>query len=151
MRRCVSVFVLVILAVSTAAAQDKTAAVAPIRQFVDAFNKGDAKALAATCADQTSIIDEFPPHEWHGANACAKWMTDYVADAKKNGMTEGKVTMGNPRHADVNGDRAYVVVPTTFSFKLNGKPTKEEGSSLTVALQKGAGGWRITAWTWTKG
>jgi opacity protein-like surface antigen len=21
---------------------------------------------AAACADQTSILDEFPPHEWHG-------------------------------------------------------------------------------------
>jgi hypothetical protein len=25
---------------------------------------------------------------------------------------------------------------------------KENGSILTVALQKGAAGWRITAWAW---
>jgi ketosteroid isomerase-like protein len=151
MRRCVSVFVLVILALSTAAAQDKNAVVAPVRQFVDAFNKGDAKGVAATCADQASIIDEFPPYAWHGANACAKWMSDFGADAKKNGVTEAAVTMGKMRHVDVNGDLAYVVVPTEFSFKLNGKPTKESGATLTIVLHKGAKGWLITAWTWTKG
>ena len=66
------------------------------------------KAVAATCADQAFIIDEFPPHEWHGAGACAKWMDDYDADAKKNGITDGIVTLGVPLHVDVTADRAYV-------------------------------------------
>jgi ketosteroid isomerase-like protein len=78
-------------------------------------------------------------------------MTDYAADAKKNGVTEGAVTMGKPRHVDVTVDVAYVVVPTEFSFKLKGKPTKESGSTLTVVLHKAAKGWLITAWSWTKG
>ena len=151
MRRYLSVITFVVLAFGAAMAQDNKAVVAPVRQFADAFNKGDAKALAATCADQAFIIDEFPPHEWHGANTCAKWMSDYFADAKKNGMSEGAVTMGSPRHVDVSGDVAYVVVPTEFSFKLKGKPTKESGSTLTVVLHKGPKGWLITAWTWTKG
>src|SRR5258706_12080569 len=44
----------------------ETAVLTPIRQFVDGFNKGDTKMMLAVCADQTSILDEFPPHEWHG-------------------------------------------------------------------------------------
>jgi hypothetical protein len=38
-----------------------------IHQWVDGINKGDMKAATAACADQTSIIADFPPHEWHGA------------------------------------------------------------------------------------
>jgi hypothetical protein len=33
---------------------------APVRQFVDGFNKSDIKMAQAACADQTFIIDDFP-------------------------------------------------------------------------------------------
>lgn len=129
---------------------DQKAVIAVVHQFTDAFNKGDTKAAAAVCAEQTSIIDEFPPHEWHGAGGCAKWMADFDADAKKNGITDGSVKLATPKHVDVTGDRAYIVVPADYTYKQKGKPVKETGSLLTVALQKGAGGWRITGWSWTK-
>jgi len=122
----------------------------PVHQFVDGFNKGDIKSALAACADQTSIIDEFPPHEWHGAGACAIWANDFDADAKKNGITDGVVTLGSPRHVDVTGDRAYAVVPANYTFKMKGKTVKETGSTLTIALQKGTAGWRMTGWAWTK-
>jgi hypothetical protein len=117
---------------------------------VDGFNKGDTKTAVAACADQTSIIDEFPPHEWHGVGACSNWANDYDADTRKNGITDGSVTLGRPRHIDITGDRAYVVVPANYAYKMKGKLVKEIGSTLTVALQKGEAGWRITAWSWTK-
>jgi hypothetical protein len=129
---------------------DTTGVMAAVHQFVDAFNKGDTKTAAAACADQTSIIDEFPPHEWHGAGGCAKWTQDYDADAKRNGITDGVVTLSTPKHIDITPDRAYVVVPADYVYKQKAKPVKETGSILTVALKKGASGWRITAWAWTK-
>ncbi len=135
---------------SQPASPERTAVMAVVNQFTDALNKGDTKTAAAACADQTSIIDEFPPHEWHGAGGCAKWMTDYDADAKKNGITDGPVTLGTPKHVTVTADRAYVVVPADYSYKEKGKPVKEVGSRLTVALQKVPAGWRITGWSWTK-
>src|SRR4029453_9202429 len=101
----------------TAEAQT-TDVMATVNQFVDSFNKGDAATAAAACADQTSILDEFPPHEWHGPGACSTWMKDYDADAKANGITDGVVTLGDPRHVDVAGDRAYVVVPADFAYKM---------------------------------
>jgi hypothetical protein len=139
----------VFAAVPGAVAQQKDVMV-PVHQFVDGFNKGDTKTAAAACAEQTSIIDEFPPHEWHGAGACAQWANDYDAFGKKEGITDGKVILGTPRHVDVTGDRAYVVIPSTFKFKEKGKPTEELGSMFTFALQKGATGWRITGWSWAK-
>jgi ketosteroid isomerase-like protein len=134
---------------STSTAEQK-AAMAVVQQFTDAFNKGDTKAAAATCAEQTSIIDEFPPHEWHGAGGCAKWMADFDADAKKNGITDGHVQLATAKHVDVTGDRAYVVVPADYTYKQKGKPVNETGSLLTVVLQKATAGWRITGWSWTK-
>ncbi len=122
---------------------------AVVRQFVDGFNKGDVKSAVAACADQTSIIDEFPPHEWHGPGACAKWVDDYDADAKKKVLTDGIVTLGTPKHVNVTGDRAYVVIPSNYDYKLSGKPVKQAGSMFTFALQKGATGWRITGWSWS--
>jgi ketosteroid isomerase-like protein len=135
---------------TSAASPDQAAVMTTIRQFVDAFNKGDVKTAAAACADQTSIVDEFPPHEWHGSGACAKWMQDFDADSKKNGITDPVVTLGRPKHVDVAGDRAYVVVPADYAFKQNGKAVKETASTLTVALQKSAAGWRVTGWAWSK-
>jgi len=143
--------VLAVTIVATpAAASEKTDAMATVRQSIQAFNKGDMKAYVAFCAGETSIIDEFPPHEWHGAGACSKWVSDYEADARKNGVTEGAVTLGSPLHVDVTGNRAYVVVPASYTFKQKGKQVRETGSTMTVVLQKGGAGWRIIAWTWSK-
>ena len=139
-----------VLVAGPAGANKKTDVMVPVHQFVDGLNKGDIKSALAACAEQTSIIDEFPPHEWHGAGACSTWANDYDADAKKNGITDGIVTLGNPRHVDITGDRAYVVVPANFTYKQKGKPAKETGSMLTISLQKAAAGWRMTGWAWTK-
>ena len=128
----------------------QTAVLASVHGFVDGFNKGDTKTLLAACADQTSILDEFPPHEWHGKGACAKWASDFDADAKKNGITDGAVTLGDPSHVDITSDRAYVVIPANYTFKQKGKPVSEIGSIIMLTLQKGATGWRITGWAWAK-
>jgi len=146
----IALAVAVLAAGMTAASDEKTDVMVPVHQFVNGFNKGDTKTAVAACAEQTSIIDEFPPHEWHGVGACSNWANDFDADAKKNGITDGKVTLGNPRHIDITADRAYVVVPASYTFKQKGKLVKETGSTLTVALQKGEAGWRITAWAWSK-
>lgn len=144
--------ILVVLAVTilAAGASDKTDVMVPVRQFVDAFNKGDTKTAEAACAGQAFIIDEFPPHEWHGEGACGEWMKAYDADARKNGITDGIVTLSKPRHIDITEDRAYVVVPASYAFKKNGKLVKETGSMFTIVLKKGEAGWRILGWAWAK-
>jgi ketosteroid isomerase-like protein len=132
------------------AASQETAVMAVVNQFVGSFNKGDAKAAAASCAAETSIIDDFPPHEWRGTGACSKWASDFDAFAKKSEITDGLVTLGKPRHVDITGDRAYVVVPADFVYKDHGKAAKQTGSTFTLVLLRGAAGWRITAWSWAK-
>lgn len=146
-----SALTLTLLATAPAFASDKTDVMMPIQQFADGLNKGDVKSALAACAEQTSILDEFAPFEWHGPGGCNTWLNDFGADNKKNGITDVNAKLGKPRHVDIDGDRAYVVIPTSLTFKMKGKPMKETGSMLTVALQKGAAGWKMTGWTWTKG
>ena len=141
----------VALAAAPACADDKSDVANVVQRFVAGFNAGDVKLVADMSLDDMSIIDEFPPYEWHGPGTMMKWLGDYDADAKKNGITPGPVTLGKPRHVDVAGDRAYVVVPTTYEFTQKGKAVKETGATLSVALQKVAAGWRIVAWAWSKG
>lgn len=141
---------ILVFAAGSAAATEQTAMMASVRQFVDGFNKGDTKSALAACASPASIIDEFPPHEWHGPTACADWATAYDANAKKNGISDGIVTLGTPWHVDVAGDRGYVVVPVKYAYEQNGKPVAEVGSVFTVALRKVAARWLITGWAWAR-
>ena len=73
---------------------------------------------------------------WQGATACSDWWNDIDAFNKKSGITDPNVAPGKPRHADVTGDRAYVVVPTTYTYKQNGKPVTESGAVWTLAFYK---------------
>jgi ketosteroid isomerase-like protein len=139
-----------VLAAGPAAATDKSDVMSVIQQWVDAFNKGDAKSATAACADQTSIIDDFPPYEWHGPGACAKWYSEFQSVTKAEEATNHAVTLGKPRHIDVTSDHAYVVVPAGLSYNKKGTPVKET-STVTMSLQKGASGWRITGWSWADG
>jgi hypothetical protein len=130
---------------------EQKAVVAALNQFIDGFNKGDVPAAIGACAAQTSIIDEFAPFEWSGAGACGKWAADYDADAKKKGITAGSVTLGTPRHNVVEGDRAYLVIPSSYEVTQKGKQVKQTGAVMAVTLRKGAAGWKITAWSWSTG
>jgi ketosteroid isomerase-like protein len=135
-----------VLIAAPAAATDRTDVLSVVHRWVDAFNKGDMKSMAAGCSDQAAIIDDFPPHVWHGAGACSNWASDFQAFARAGEMTGPAVTLGKPWHVVVTGDVAYVVAPTTFSFKEKGNAVRESGI-ITITLQK-AGVWRLTGWAW---
>lgn len=139
-----------IAAAGSATGSQQNAVMASVHQFVDGFNRGDAKRALAACASPASIIDEFPPHEWQGPAACADWADAYNANAKQQGVTDGIVTLHDPWHVDITGDRAYVVVPATYAYKQRGKTIVEPDSIFTVSLRKIAANWRITGWTWSK-
>ena len=126
-----------------------SAALATIHQFMDGLNANDMKRALAACAPQASIVDEVPPHEWQGTNACARWAHDLDAADKTAGITDGVVTLRAPWRIDVNGTRAYAVVPATYTFKVHGKPNAESNSIFTAALVRMGGVWRITGWAWS--
>ena len=136
---------------SAAAASDtseNTAVMAVVHQWVDSFNKGDLKTAVTNCADTAAIIDDIPPHVWQGPDACSNWVKAYEAFVSKSALTDQKVTLGKVRHLDVASGHAYLVVPASYGYKSkDGKPV-QEAATVTMTLQKGDTGWRITGWSW---
>jgi ketosteroid isomerase-like protein len=101
--------------------------VSAVQQYIDAFNKGDAKAMAAMCADPMSILDGMAPHVWHGPTATEDWYKDVLVEGE------------------------HLSAMTTMTFKLKGKQVTQSGAFFTVALRKLPAGWRLASWAWTKG
>lgn len=122
---------------------------APVRQFIDGFNTGNVQsAFAAYASGQVTIVDEFAPHIWSGPDAAHQWAEAYDKHAQATGVADGMVTYGKPTRTEVDGDVAYVVMPTVYNYKEHGKPLREEGQ-MTVVLNHEAGSWKIRSWTWT--
>jgi hypothetical protein len=124
---------------------------ATVRQYIDGFNKGDAKAMAAAFAVPGSILDGMAPHVWQGPTAAEDWYRDVLVEGKQHGASDYVVTLGAPLHSNITGDSAYVVVPAAMTFKVRGKKVTQTGAVFTVALHRLAQGWRIAAWAWAKG
>ncbi len=122
---------------------------APIRQFIDGFNSGDTNSgFAAYATGDIQIIDEFAPYHWTGRKAAHTWADGYDKHAKATGVTGGSVKYGEPTRTEMEGDLAYVVIPTTYVYKEHGQPMKENGQ-MTFVLRSQAGAWKISGWTWT--
>ncbi len=122
---------------------------APIRQFIDGFNTGDTKsAYAAFSSGDITIIDEFPPHLWVGHHAAQDWAADYDKHAQATGVSDGIVKYGPPTRTEIEGDAAYVIVPTTYTYKERGQSMVETGQ-MTFVLHAEEGGWKIRSWTWS--
>jgi hypothetical protein len=122
-----------------------------VRLYIDAFNKGDAKGMAARFASEGTILDGLAPHLWHGPTAAADWYRDVLIAAEREGATDYLVTVGEPLHVNVTGNSGYVVLPASMKFKVRGNQVTQSGAIFTTALRKVDHEWRITAWAWAKG
>ena len=116
--------------------------------WVDRFNNADAKAAIATCATQVTLIDDFPPHEWHGSGACKRWFEDFQSVSKMEGITHPRIAVEPASHTEMTKDFAYAVVPVKLSFDRKGERVTDKGI-MTVTLRNGTSGWRITGGVWS--
>lgn len=135
----------------TAEIPDTTGPAAAVRHYIEGFNKGDTKAMAAMCAVPLSILDGMAPHLWHGPTAAEDWYRDAMVEGEHLGAAGYFVTLGEPMHNNITGDSAYCCFPTTMTFKLRGTQVTQTGAFFTVALRMLNDGWRIASWAWTKG
>jgi ketosteroid isomerase-like protein len=131
--------------------QTESDPMAAVRKYIGAFNKGDAAGMAAMFTVPGSILDGMAPHVWQGPAAAQDWYRDVLIEGKQHGASEYFVTLGEPLHNNVTGESAYVVVPATMTFKVQGKQLTQSGAVYTVALRRISDGWRIAAWAWAKG
>jgi ketosteroid isomerase-like protein len=125
--------------------------VSVVQDYIEAFNRGDATAMAAICANPMFILDGMAPHVWHGDTATQSWYSEVRAAGEHLGENGYHVATGKPLHANITGDSAYVVIPTTMTFQLKGKQITQAGGIFTAALRKSPAGWRLASWAWAKG
>jgi hypothetical protein len=151
MKKIALAIIVMLLAGSVFGAANPTDVIVPIHQFIDGFNTGDTKsAYAAYVSGNIVIVDEFAPHLWVGPHAAQDWAADYEKHAEATGVSDGTVKYGAPTRAEVEGDVAYVVIPTVYNYKEHGKATTENGQ-MTFVLHVEKDGWKIAEWTWTGG
>jgi hypothetical protein len=129
-----------------AEAQDVTA---PIHQFLDGLIKGDDKAAnAAYATGDIIIVDEIAPHSWAGPNAPQQWSADLEKHDSAAGVSDAGLKYDAPTRTEVDGDSAYVIVPTVYWYKERGKPMVEE-AQMTFVLRRQSGAWKIGGWIWS--
>lgn len=122
-----------------------------VHQYIDAFNRGDKKTMEGAFAVPGLILYGSAPHIWEGPRATRDWYRDALAATQEEGLTDYCVDLGEPLHVEVTGDRGYIVVPATMTFKMHGRRMTESGAVFTIVLCRQAEGWRIRAWAWAKG
>jgi len=150
MQRLIIGFICAVVWSATAgAASPNDEITAPIKRFIDNFNKGDAKAAsAAHVENDLVIIDEVTPFVWQGHDAFKTWNDDLASNDKKLGITDQMVTLGAATRVESDADHAYAVVPAVYTYKQKGVAMREV-AQMTFALRKASGDWRIAGWTWT--
>ena len=140
---------LAVLSTASAASAADPQLEAPIHRFIDAFNKNDIKAAAATHLANVSIIDEVPPYIWRGPTAFSDWVADLTKNDAAAGITAEHVTLGPVKRELVTGASAYVIVAATYSFQQKGV-AMHEPAQMTFALRMTNNkAWKIAGWTWT--
>ncbi len=141
---------LALFAASPALAADPGANVsvdAAVRAFADALHKGDMKAFKAMHVASPTIIDEFAPHYWSGANGFDSWAGDLGKFEAGQGISASQVTIGAPAYEVVSGDHAYVVAPSSYRFQQKGAALRET-AQITIVLDKSAAGLKVASWSW---
>ena len=58
-----------------------------VHEYIDGFNKGDAKVMAATFAVPGSILDGMAPHVWQGPTATQDWYRDMLVEGEQHGAS----------------------------------------------------------------
>ena len=124
---------------------------AALRTYLDAFNAGDAEAMAQVFVPDGAILDGMAPHLWTGPTAAADWYRDVLSEGAHLGASGYHVVIGAPSHEEITGDRAYISAPATMTFDLNGTRITQDGARFTVALRRIDTAWRLAAWAWAKG
>lgn len=120
---------------------------APINAVITALNTGDAGGLSNLYTADATVVDEFSPYSWNGTAAGSNWFSGFLAYAKQIKLTHAHAMAQPIKNYNVNGTRAYVVVPMRFGALIAGKRAMEIGT-MTMTLQRGSGGWRIVTQSW---
>jgi uncharacterized protein (TIGR02246 family) len=144
MKRSLLAALLIVIATSLALGQQSTSARKAIetnnRRFVEAFNKGDAAAVADMYAAEAKLL---PPNSQMiegRQNIQAFWQVPITAGAKLQALDTVQV--------DVRGDMAYELGKYTFTVpQANGQAVTDQGKYLVVWKRQGSS-WKLLLDIW---
>lgn len=149
MRLSVSIATAICVVISSPAqATPADDAVRSVTSWIDKFNAGDMNAFYAAHSANPVIIDEFAPYVWSGKDAPHVWANAFEADAKAHGITDPRMDYAAPIRAESDGKSAYIVLPTVYRIKQNGRSMSAAGS-MTFVMSRGTDGWKIASWTYS--
>jgi hypothetical protein len=142
--------VLLVSSGAIAAQSSAEAAVrAPIAAAIAAGQSGNVKLLRQQYVPSPTIVDEFAPFRWSGANALDAYFVSYGRMVEMTKMSNSNVTMGSPAYTYVAADSAYVLVPITVTASFHGKPYTQKGT-IAFTLQRTGSSWKIATQTFVK-
>ena len=130
----------------SACADDKEDLRSAVRQFVDAYSRGDAKAIVEMCSDGASVLYDVPPYRWSGPHSCALWLQDVKNEERRIGISNTVARIERIRHVIVSGKRAYVTADLYFSFLWNGK-AGEERDQAVFTYQRISDTWMLSGFS----
>ena len=139
--------VLALVASSQGLAAPPSGPVATVRSFIAITGSGDVKSVAAFCTPDAVVVDEFAPHMWTGAGACARWYAAFGGWMKAQHIDQENVELGKVLLDQTTGDAAYVVANAVETNTIDGKPMIES-ARMAFALRNESGNWKLTAVTW---
>jgi hypothetical protein len=143
-----SVAILLAAPLPARAPADEAAApiVAMIREAVAAEDSGDP-AAGRFYAPVQAITDSISPFHWHGPDARDRWMEAVARDFETRERAQGRITLGEPTIARIEGQHGYFVFPASYTFREKNVETSRE-ATVTVTTLLDGGTWKIASWTW---
>ena len=132
-------------------ASDAEDAVNMVRRSLTTFAAGDVAGFRKTWADHDiDIVDDVAPYIWKGDDAVERWLADTGALIQSLGLTNLSITPGEPRRAEVSGDRAFVVLPVVVASTRDGRDYRQHGDQVLV-LTRSKDGWKTQTMAYSGG
>jgi ketosteroid isomerase-like protein len=139
------------------AAGASTAQVAPgsgpvlatITRMTEAVNRGEMPTAFAAFSASPSIVDDGAPYRWQGPDAPKAWLEAMGANAQAHGMTAINMKLSAATRVEIDGNRAYAIVPGLLSYVMKDGHSEHADGLLTFILLKSAGDWKIDTLVWT--
>jgi hypothetical protein len=127
---------------------DLKALAAPVAKLVAALNQGDTTLPAHVFTKDAVVLDDFAPFRWTGKGAAMTWYGGLLGTTPETQAAYKAMhlvmTVEAPHFANVTGDKAYFVIPSTLQFTAGGKRTSQT-AQWVFSAEKGKGGWLIAS------
>ena len=118
-------------------------AVERLARFMETLDESILKDAFAK--SNVTIIENFAPYVFKGPKAVEQWAKGFRAHA--NGLADLHHSFGAAQDFSVEGDSAFLSLPTTWTGARDGKRFSEQGGWAFV-LVKSAGEWRVQSYGW---